>query len=61
VEAARALLHDHLLPRLGRDFSGRVLDVTSVYGALAIVGPQARETFARFCALDLRPTVTPVA
>ena len=35
--------------------------LTAAYGALTIVGPLARETFARFCALDLRPQVTPVA
>jgi glycine cleavage system aminomethyltransferase T len=37
-----------------------VLDVTTTYGALVIAGPLARETFARFCALDLRDTVLPV-
>lgn len=37
-----------------------VLDVTSSFAALTLVGPLARETFARFCALDLRPEVTPV-
>jgi hypothetical protein len=37
-----------------------VLDVTSNFAALTLLGPLARETFARFCALDLRPTVTPV-
>ena len=37
-----------------------VLDTTSVQGAMTIVGPLARETFARFTAIDLRPTVTPV-
>ena len=31
-----------------------------MYAALAIVGPLARELFARFTALDLRPHVTPV-
>jgi glycine cleavage system aminomethyltransferase T len=36
------------------------LDVTGAYCALTIVGPQARETIARFCSLDLRPQVTPV-
>ncbi len=36
------------------------LDVTGAYCAMTIVGPQARETIARFCALDLRPQVTPV-
>jgi glycine cleavage system aminomethyltransferase T len=36
-----------------------VLDVTCNFAALTLVGPLARETFARFCALDLRPLVTP--
>ncbi|MGN6869496.1 MAG: hypothetical protein ACTHMY_13965 [Solirubrobacteraceae bacterium] len=35
------------------------LDVTCNYAALTIFGPQARETIARFCALDLRPQVAP--
>lgn len=37
-----------------------VLDLSTAFGALALVGPLARETFARFCAIDLRPPVTPV-
>jgi glycine cleavage system aminomethyltransferase T len=37
-----------------------VTDVTSNFAALTVSGPLARETFARFCALDLRPHVTPV-
>jgi glycine cleavage system aminomethyltransferase T len=37
-----------------------VLDVTTNFAAMTIVGPLAREVFARFCALDLRPAVTPV-
>jgi len=37
-----------------------VLDVTSNFAAMTLLGPLARETFARFCALDLRPHVTPV-
>jgi glycine cleavage system aminomethyltransferase T len=37
-----------------------VLDVTCNFAALTLLGPLARETFARFCALDLRPSVTPV-
>ncbi len=36
------------------------LDVTGAFCALTIVGPLARETIARFCALDLRPASTPV-
>jgi aminomethyltransferase len=38
-----------------------VLDVTTVYAALTIAGPLARETFARFTALDLRPQALPVS
>jgi heterotetrameric sarcosine oxidase gamma subunit len=37
-----------------------VVGVTAAHGALAIVGPLAREAFARFTAIDLRPGVTPV-
>ena len=36
-----------------------VVDVTAVWGAMTILGPLARETFARFTAIDLRPQVTP--
>jgi glycine cleavage system aminomethyltransferase T len=36
-----------------------VLDMTTSQGAMTIVGPLARETFARFTAIDLRPQVTP--
>jgi glycine cleavage system aminomethyltransferase T len=36
------------------------LDVTCNFAAITLLGPLARETFARFCALDLRPQVTPV-
>lgn len=35
------------------------IDVTCNYAALRISGPQARETIARFCALDLRPQKAP--
>jgi glycine cleavage system aminomethyltransferase T len=42
------------------DIAGRGgIDVTSGWAAMRIQGPQARELFARFCALDLRPQVTP--
>jgi glycine cleavage system aminomethyltransferase T len=37
-----------------------VVDLTSAMGALTIAGPLARELFARFTAIDLRPPVTPV-
>jgi glycine cleavage system aminomethyltransferase T len=35
------------------------VDVTTAFGALALAGPLARETFARFTALDLRPSKCP--
>jgi heterotetrameric sarcosine oxidase gamma subunit len=37
-----------------------VVELTSALCALTISGPLAREVFARFCALDLRPPITPV-
>jgi glycine cleavage system aminomethyltransferase T len=37
-----------------------IVDVTSNFAALTVVGPLAREVFARFSAIDLRPKVTPV-
>lgn len=54
--AATAALREHL----GAAFAGHLLDVTATFGAFALVGPLALETFARFCALDLRPQVTPI-
>jgi glycine cleavage system aminomethyltransferase T len=37
-----------------------VVDVTSGLAAMALVGPGCRELLARFCAIDVRPAVTPV-
>ncbi len=37
-----------------------LVDVTTAFAALTIVGPLSREVFARFSALDLRPHETPV-
>ena len=37
-----------------------VIDTTTAQGAMTILGPLARETFARFTAIDLRQQVTPV-
>jgi dimethylglycine oxidase len=37
-----------------------VIDVTTTFGAMVITGPRARETFARFTAIDLRPAALPV-
>lgn len=36
-----------------------VVDVTCGLVALSLIGPQARELLARFCAIDVRPAVTP--
>lgn len=38
-----------------------VLEVTTAFAAMTLMGPQSREVFARFCAADLRPKVTPIA
>jgi glycine cleavage system aminomethyltransferase T len=45
-----------LRDQLGDD----AVDLTSALGALTIAGPLARELFARFTAIDLRPHVTPI-
>jgi glycine cleavage system aminomethyltransferase T len=37
-----------------------VFDVTTVFAAMVLIGPLAREIFARFCAVDLRAQITPV-
>ncbi|HEV2874560.1 MAG TPA: hypothetical protein VGW14_05370 [Thermoleophilaceae bacterium] len=47
------------LQELRDDLTG-VVDVTTAFAALAIEGPQARELFARFTAIDLRDPITPV-
>lgn len=38
----------------------RLVDVTTQLAALRLAGPQSRETFARFCSLDLRSDRAPV-
>jgi glycine cleavage system aminomethyltransferase T len=43
---------------LGGDPPGGAVEGTTGFGALRIAGPRARETFARFTAIDLRPQVT---
>jgi glycine cleavage system aminomethyltransferase T len=51
MTATRALI-------LGGERPDGALDVTTAFAALRIAGPLARETFARFTAIDLRPHVT---
>ena len=43
----------------GADGLTSAIDVTTAFAALAIAGPQARELFARFTAIDLRDQITP--
>jgi heterotetrameric sarcosine oxidase gamma subunit len=59
--AATADLHGRLEEAAGAvGGPAGVVDVTTAHAALAIAGPLARELFARFTAIDLRPQVTPV-
>ena len=51
MTATRALV-------VGGDPPDGALDVTTAFAALRLAGPLARETFARFTAIDLRPHVT---
>ena len=48
-------------PRLAESGpSMSLVDVTTTLAALTLAGPLAREVFARFSAIDLRPRITPV-
>ena len=56
-----AALRDHLTASAaGANGLASVIDTTTAQGAMTITGALARETFARFTAIDLRPSVTPV-
>jgi heterotetrameric sarcosine oxidase gamma subunit len=52
------ITRDRVLVLGDRDADG--IDLTSSLAAITIAGPLAREVFARFCALDLRPQSLPV-
>jgi glycine cleavage system aminomethyltransferase T len=55
-----AALRDRLhASAAGANGLASVIDTTASQGAMTIFGPLARETFARFTAIDLRPSVTP--
>ena len=55
-----AALRDRLhASAAGANGLASVIDTTTSQGAMTILGPLARETFARFTAIDLRPSVTP--
>jgi glycine cleavage system aminomethyltransferase T len=59
-ERALVLCEPDRTAELRGQLGAGVVDLTSAMGALTIAGPLAREVFARFTAIDLRPTVTPV-
>jgi len=68
TERAMALCEPGLLAGLRERLEGAaaehsglasVIDVSTAFGALVLQGPLARETFARFTALDLRDVATP--
>jgi len=48
------------LAAAGCDGPASVIDVTTAFAALTVVGPLAGEVFARFSAVDVRPAVMPV-
>jgi glycine cleavage system aminomethyltransferase T len=52
-------LRERLERAAARAGAATVAEVTTTLGALAVVGPRARELFARLTALDLRPTRMP--
>jgi glycine cleavage system aminomethyltransferase T len=56
VEALRAGLEEAAASSAG---PASVIDVTTAFAALTVVGPLAGELFARFSAVDLRPAVMP--
>jgi glycine cleavage system aminomethyltransferase T len=59
-ERALVLCEPDRTAALRAELGAGAVDLTSAMAALAIAGPLARELFARFTALDLRPQVTPV-
>ena len=61
-EAGNTVALRDLLTAAAADANGlaSVIDITAAQGAMTILGPLAREVFARFTAIDLRPQVTPV-
>jgi glycine cleavage system aminomethyltransferase T len=60
AERALVLCEPDRTAELGGKLGDGVVDLTSAWGALTIVGPLAGELFARFTAIDLRPSVTPL-
>ncbi len=48
------------LAEAARGTTTTLVDLTCGLAAMALIGPGARELLARFCAVDVRPAVTPV-
>jgi heterotetrameric sarcosine oxidase gamma subunit len=64
VTPARVLVlgrSDGGLPAEVSGESTTALDLSSALAAMTLVGPGANELLARFCAIDVRPSVMPVA
>ena len=61
VTARRALVicEPAALPRLRELAGANAVELTTSYAALTLAGPLARDLFARFCAIDLRPQSAP--
>jgi heterotetrameric sarcosine oxidase gamma subunit len=53
-------VREQLAAAAGEAEGAGLVDVTTNFAAMTLIGPRAREVFARFCALDLRPSATPV-
>jgi heterotetrameric sarcosine oxidase gamma subunit len=59
--STRTTVHGLLEDAIGTSGApASLVDVSATFAALTVVGPSAREVLARFCAIDLRPQVTPV-
>jgi glycine cleavage system aminomethyltransferase T len=48
-----------LIGETGSPADGRLIDLTSSLAAISVAGPGARETIARFCAIDTRAAALP--
>ncbi len=60
VTPARMLVFGEPAGGVPDDEASTVLDITCGLAALTLIGPSAPELLARFCAIDVRDTATPV-
>jgi heterotetrameric sarcosine oxidase gamma subunit len=54
------LLGDRTAGAAAAATDNKVVELTAALTALRLIGPQANELLARFCAIDVRPQTTPV-